>query len=122
MPQYILDLPLLFLHSFSSTKYPSGVAYSPVIPFKYPGISSLHRKKDASWTMHIPKTFSYQIFYFLMFFFSLNESQYYFFPFLLCPFLKIKTDNPNFSVSELTALRLKRLALILLFHFFYYFI
>ena len=34
----------------------------------------------------------------------------------------IKTDNPDFSVSELTALRLKRLALILLFHFFYYFI
>ncbi len=34
-------------------------------------------------------------------------------------FLKIKTDNPDFSVSELTALRLKRLALILLFHFFY---
>ena len=32
----------------SSTKYPEGVAYSPVTPSKYPGSSSLHKKKDAS--------------------------------------------------------------------------
>ena len=32
----------------SSTKYPEGVAYSPMIPSRYPGMSSLHRKKDAS--------------------------------------------------------------------------
>lgn len=32
----------------SQTKYPVGVEYSPVIPFKYPGINSLHKKKEAS--------------------------------------------------------------------------
>lgn len=34
--------------SASSTKYTFGVAYSPVMPFKYPAISSLQRKNDAS--------------------------------------------------------------------------
>ena len=34
--------------SSSSTKYPCGGAYSPVTPSRYPGISSLHRKNDAS--------------------------------------------------------------------------
>ena len=34
--------------AFSSTKYPSGGAYSPVTPSRYPGISSLQRKNDAS--------------------------------------------------------------------------
>jgi hypothetical protein len=34
--------------AFSSTKYPSGGAYSPVTPSRYPEISSLQRKNDAS--------------------------------------------------------------------------
>ena len=34
--------------SRSATKYSSGGAYSPLTPFRYPGISSLQRKKKTS--------------------------------------------------------------------------
>lgn len=37
-----------FSASTSDTRYPDGGAYSPVIPFRYDGINSLHKKKEAS--------------------------------------------------------------------------